>query len=446
MATHNEERSNGGLAEDLVINKKTHLNNSCGIVDITLKKTETSMTNLVNKYGDVIEETISEYMKGYKIQFAATCTFTKSLDDGEGDGTKTWSLSNKMTQFDEKFLVDGAYKLDEKIETYTQTSSGWRIESIDSIHFKCAQVEDMIRLSGHSYIETPQAILKKKCCINVKNKHDELCFIYAILSILKNGDITKNKDRVNQYLPYLKDINYSKCEMPMKIKDIPRFESINKQYKINVIMYNPHEEEKYNGDEEIFKNPAFDIIYRSENKNDNAIPINLLLIQEDNKYHYLGIVNLNKLLNCHGDTRIKSRWCENCLRGFGTTLAYEKHQTTCGLEKPILYTMPKEKQYKFKNWHKTISPPYVIYADFESLLVPTNENGMVHKHMPSAAGLLFMPATQIRNPLPSFYVDFYGSDCIVKFLEKLEEIGKSVKQWCAARFTCVNLHLLLKRK
>jgi len=54
--------------------------------------------------------------------------------------------------------------------------------------------------------------------------------------------------------------------------------------------------------------------------------------------------------------------------------ALEQHRKICGVHKPIQPEMPKEgKCVEFEAWKKTIWHPFAMYADFETLLMKTEE-------------------------------------------------------------------------
>ena len=168
-----------------------------------------------------------------------------------------------------------------------------------------------------------------------------------------------------------------------------------------------------NDDEVVMKHPSVDIIHKSKVKDGQMIY--LLLLEEGDNYHYTAVMNLNKLLNRDPkdkSTRIQSTWCPNCLNGFKNEIALEKHVINC--EKiqtgTTLYDMPKEKDLLFKDYSKTVTPPFVIYADFESVLPP--DETYHQKHMPISAGLLLV--NNFANDTVK-YEKFVGDQCILQF-------------------------------
>jgi hypothetical protein len=89
--------------------------------------------------------------------------------------------------------------------------------------------------------------------------------------------------------------------------------------------------------------------------------------------------------------------------------------------------MPKEKEYSFRNWAKTLSPTFVIYADIECLL-EAGEGSTLQRHRPIAAAFLIVPHPSIKSIQPSYHY-FVGDICIPQFLEGLEREVNSIGEW-----------------
>ena len=166
---------------------------------------------------------------------------------------------------------------------------------------------------------------------------------------------------------------------------------------------------------EVFKHPFVNIIYKS--KNTSTERINLMLLQEKDHYHYTAITDLNQLLNCEkvGNVKIQSIWCHKCLLGFRYQGAFDKHTELCNrnVDGTTMYQMPVDKSVKFTDFSKTMTYPYTIYADFESLLV--QDGPKQTKHIPGSAGMLV-----VKEGESSGYSQFVGEDCVFQFLKEIE--------------------------
>ena len=152
-------------------------------------------------------------------------------------------------------------------------------------------------------------------------------FLYSILAILKYDEVVRQyRNRTSSY--NLSDLIYNPLDLPMKLKDIRKFEAKNPGLIIIVFSY---DNSKQLTDSYVLKHPHLDILHRS--KVLNGTVINLLLLNKGNNFHYVAISNLNRLLNCHINTtcptRIQSLWCHRCLNGFKNRNALEKHEILC---------------------------------------------------------------------------------------------------------------------
>ena len=70
--------------------------------------------------------------------------------------------------------------------------------------------------------------------------------------------------------------------------------------------------------------------------------------------------------------RERKQFCERCLHGYTREDLLEAHKPECrGIgQTAVRVDMPKEGENKltFQNHHKQLPAPYIIYADFESLV------------------------------------------------------------------------------
>ena len=335
----------------------------------------------------------------YKVQFTVRIEFKKTVTDTEDEERKkVWTLSNPAAPYFEGFLRQGAEKLDEKIANYSALSSNWSVSRIVQVELMLHKYRHMKAVSGHSYIPTPFELENKHAIVNVANKQDNFCFLYAILSILKYAEISINRCRPNQHRQYFDEFIFSETDMPMKLCDIAKFERVN-NLSVNVIKYvkpmfdwrnvasssslNDDDDDDDDDDEIVRQNDNFHILYRSTNIAHDVKHVNLLLLEENGNFHYTGITDLNRLMNSHtngyNSRRTRRIWCQQCLRSFKHDgIAYEKHLPMCAalLHQPVHYELPAPgTKLAFRDWHKTISPAFTTYADFKRILKPQDEEG-----------------------------------------------------------------------
>ena len=101
-----------------------------------------------------------------------------------------------------------------------------------------------------------------------------------------------------------------------------------------------------------------------------------MLIVNGEKRHYTAIKSLSRLL---GDSNSKhghkQHFCLNCLQGFYSEENRDNHFEYCKDNEAVRIEMPKEGLFvKFHDGQNQFKVPFVMYADFEAILKPTNVN------------------------------------------------------------------------
>ena len=179
-------------------------------------------------------------------------------------------LNLERRQFDQSYR-ESCEQIAKKVDEFVHKGSGWIFSSVQQIDL---HVFKYVPNRGGSYLPLPDWIQRKECCINIQND-DQNCFLYSILAALMfiDGRTKKNLHYLSHYKDHLDELNFSGLPMPMSLQDIPRFEKLN-ELCINVYSLN----EKKNK-----------ILPLHISKIEKIRPINLLLLEEDNKYHYVWI-------------------------------------------------------------------------------------------------------------------------------------------------------------
>ena len=98
--------------------------------------------------------------------------------------------------------------------------------------------------------------------------------------------------------------------------------------------------------------------------------INLLLISEDGINHYTAIKSLSRLLRSSNTKhKCKQHFCMNCLQGFTQELSRDQHQAYCEDNESVRVEIPKQgSTVEFKDGQNQFKVPFIICADFESIL------------------------------------------------------------------------------
>ena len=104
----------------------------------------------------------------------------------------------------------------------------------------------------------------------------------------------------------------------------------------------------------------------------------LLIAAEEGKRYHAFINDFNTLMYDHTLHHGKKHFCRYCLQAFSTEKILKRHIKDCFKinDKQRIITPKKGKYVKFKN-HE-IKSPFIIYADFESISLVSEDNGKQH--------------------------------------------------------------------
>ena len=291
-----------------------------------------------------------------KILLCLHCIMSKTdLKTGEVLYTDAYFYSKTEINFQSSDVEDlyktMMNKMLESLAAYQQRGSNWVFDSIEELTLNTVKYEP---LSGSSYIPLPKNLADKKAIINMKNNDNE-CFKWCITRALNPVD--RHPERITKILQLqAKKLNWKDLKFPLELKDISRFENVN-EVSVNVYGYNQNE---------IY---PLRVSTRTSDLCDSH-HVNLLLISEGEKKHYCLIKSMSRLLASQVSTRkAKKFFCPRCLNAFGRQDLLDKHLELCGDNEAVRIKMPEEGTFvQFKNYHKMMDMPFVIYADFESIM------------------------------------------------------------------------------
>ena len=203
-------------------------------------------------------------------------------------------------------------------------------------------------MKGSSYIKLPQE-LQNRSLINLQNKDNE-CFRWCHIHHL-NSQRLKNPQRIKKTdKQYIEKLDYSGIEFPVTVKQINKIE---KQNNICINLFGYEEKQK------------FPIFISKEKFTDH---MELLLITEGENKHYVLIKDFNKLMFNQTKHEHRKHFCMHCLQCFSREDVLTEHKNNCiSINGEQAIKMPeKGDKVHFKNHHKQLSVPFVIYADFEA--------------------------------------------------------------------------------
>ena len=94
------------------------------------------------------------------------------------------------------------------------------LNGIVNVILKIYKVND---IQASSHIELPEKYKNIKSIINIKND-DQYCFLWCILAHL--CPVEDHKNRTSSYSLHMNKLELKGLEFPMKVKDIPKFETL----------------------------------------------------------------------------------------------------------------------------------------------------------------------------------------------------------------------------
>ena len=197
--------------------------------------------------------------------------------------------------------------------------------------------------------------------INPQNK-DEECFEWAVIAALDHEEIKKDHQRISRLKSYENQYNWKRLQFP-SIKKINKFDKSNRGITVNVLFSKKKSQNIYTA-------------CRSERNVKCKKQVNLLMIVCGEKRNYAAIKGLSRLLSkLNGETQHTFHCCMNCLDGFRTEPARNKGYKYCSSNGHVKVKMPieKEKWLKFHDGQYQFKVPFMLYADFESILKPVDE-------------------------------------------------------------------------
>ncbi|XP_072375301.1 uncharacterized protein [Diabrotica undecimpunctata] len=351
--------------------------------------------------------------------------------DGE---TSVKHFSTKNTIIDQNTNIKDWYKINcidtvlRKFEDFQEKDSGWALSHILNLKVNINKYNPL--LGGIStYVELPKYIKNTRSVINVRNS-DPYCFLWSVVAALHPA--TKSVDRTSSYPHFSKILKFDNISFPIDIKDIPKFEKLNK-LAINVFSLGT-------------RNEILPLIFSQTNFSPriNLLVLNAMdnIVNDDNEeednyikqrvFHFAHIKHFSRLCGKKvGNVRNKKWFCERCFNHFSSETYLQNHLEDCFKINSVKMVLPTEKNYlmKFKNFNHKERVPFVIYADLESILTKFNDNNnnlkscLTEKH--EAFSIAYYFKCSYDDSL-SYLQTYTGRDCQTWFVRELKEIAMKI--------------------
>ena len=303
------------------------------------------------------------YHRNIKFKMILVCIMEKQtiqqnvgvvgLEEGKSYFTSGTYNNIKSTDVDKliKICIDG---IEGGIENYQETGSAWYFKEVEKLEIHTVEYNPT---KGSSYIPLPDWVSNKKAIVNIENK-DEKCFLWCILRYLYPRE--DNGNRLTDLKKYENSLNTKGISFPMKLKHISKLEKLNPSLPgINVFSVN--------------ESKKFYPLKMAEK--DCLNTIDLFFFEQDGVSHYSLIKNFTRLVKSqltsskNGTVFI----CKKCFSHFTKNELLQNHITYCSNNETVVVKMPPQNtMLGFKNYHKQLPIPFVVYADFECFTKPMN--------------------------------------------------------------------------
>ena len=331
--------------------------------------------------------------------------------------------------------------------------SGWIIQSIENHYINIVNYNP---LKGSSYIKLPQELRNSaKGLINMKNKDNE-CFRWCHIRHLNSQD--KYPQRIKKTdKQHIEKLDYSGIEFPVSVK---QYNKIEKQNSININVFGYENEQPYPIyiSKERFEDTMNLLLITGETeelvmgKPSNEDWSDGLVLQtfqngddKENSYlrktfmkHYVLIKDFNKFMYNQTKHKERKHFCMYCLQCFSREDVLTEHKNNCiSINGKQAIKMPEkgDKVY-FKNHHKQLAVPFIIYSDFEALTEkvqgcqPNNEKSYTEAYQKHTdCGYEYKVVCCYDNKYTKPVQIYRGENAVYKFMENmLEEVN-----WCKSK-------------
>ena len=168
--------------------------------------------------------------------------------------------------------------------------------------------------------------------------------------------LKKTLQIVSKIKPFIAKYNWEDIAFPSTSKDWKKFER-NSEVALN-ILYVPYNTKKIN------------IAYKSKNNLTQEKQIILLMFSDGQKWHYLVVKKLSRLLRGITSNHKEDFYCLNCFHSYRTENKLEAHKKICENHDYCHVEMPTKNNniIKYNHGEKSMKLLFVIYTDLEFLL------------------------------------------------------------------------------
>jgi hypothetical protein len=198
-------------------------------------------------------------------------------------------------------------------------------------------------------------------------------------------------------------------KFPLPVNQVAKFEKMNPNISVNVYDYDEDEQ---------------DLIPKHITKcgkRENHIDLLLLSSKTNDYFHYVWIKKMSALVQSRTKHKGKVFVFPHCIHPFSQQQSFENHLPDCARHVYQVAKYPSSESnehiVKWRAREKTERVPFVIYADFESCLVPVDGDAdVLAEHIPSGFCAYTVSWDEEHETDPIVYS---GSNCMDVFYDHL---------------------------
>jgi hypothetical protein len=366
--TVNENHSHGNLSkkkqtldstsENRLHSRQSAINDNVNKVEISPHGNEKYdlLQFLANIKGHVNKELQqrSSQLRNIKWYVNARIEMVRTIADGKEEfatshfRSKTYII---LTPEDPEDNLNAAFQeVHRALEEFIRKGSNWTVHKVICLEINTVQYSP---IAGSSYMPLPRKISTSHSVLNIKNV-DQKCFLWSVLAALHPVSRDSHPERVSHYRQYENELSMNDINYPVSLGKLEKFEKQN-NISINVFGYE--------------KGCVFPVFLTKQTNGYKEV--DLLLISNETKSHYCWIKSLDRFLGSQNKFHTKRYYCRRCLHGFICKNLLDEHRLYSDKFDFQKMIYPKEGEndvLEFTKWQACIKIPFVIYADFESLI------------------------------------------------------------------------------
>ena len=269
-----------------------------------------SIEHYFNKIRPYLSDIIDKHKFEWKIQLTTEITFS-SVDGKDtkefypiymhSDNSKVYIGSESNMVVDDllkSFLDDYQFSLRTKMK-----KSNLTYDRVIAFYYKLHKIST--NSSGGSYTDSPDWIKNKKATINPKNKNNGKYRQYSISVALNHEQIDNHLERISTIKHFINKYDWKDIHFPSHRKDWNTFEKNNNSIALN-IFYVPYNTKQIRP------------VYVSKHNHNRENQVNLLMISNGKKWHYLAIKDIPMLSRGIRSKNNGDFYCLNCFPSFRT--------------------------------------------------------------------------------------------------------------------------------